>query len=61
MESGGDTGAKQLLLARKFREALFKAGLTCGYARVCMSVIFLERARLTHQPSVDNQRTCFPA
>jgi hypothetical protein len=32
--SDGDTGAKQLLLARRFREALFKAGLTCGYARV---------------------------
>jgi endoribonuclease Dicer len=31
----GDTVAEQLLLARRFREVLFKAGLTCGFARVC--------------------------
>lgn len=41
MESGGDTGAKQLLLARKFREALFKAGLTCGYARTINALVSL--------------------
>ena len=27
--------AEKLLLARRFREVLFKAGLTCGFAKVC--------------------------
>ena len=48
-DDGNNTVAKQRLLARRFREALFKAGLTCGYARVRSSVT-CALAHLIHQP-----------